>query len=183
MKPNEDDLRLLRWLQTKNDHDRAEQDEVDAFRQALTAGTRRADADDEEITQMKKFMRGQLPPFDLIQALLPPTRPATRADRRAAEANAREWGDYRFTSGEIRAWLAAGVHPDEAALVRDLIEEGISPDGLQLVVTHPDTGERLSILDVARSSHLSHRNLCAALDDCKIERTRQPRWWLWTRRS
>lgn len=172
----------LRWLKARTDRDRAEQDEIAEMRRRLTAGMPLAGTDDEELTRLKKFMCGNLPPSDLTRALLPPTRRATRQDHREAEANARAWHDYRFEAPEARAWLEAGIYPDEVGLVRDLIEEGISQADLNLIVTHPDTGERLTILEVARRSQLDHRDLCATFDACRIEQHRQPRWW-WSRRA
>jgi hypothetical protein len=62
----------------------------------------------------------------IARELLPPTRKATREDHAVAQLHARQWSDAGFPAAEVRAWLAAGVHPDESQVAVDCRVESIT---------------------------------------------------------
>lgn len=126
--------------------------------------------------------RGARPIIDdaIVQALLPTNREPEAEDRELALANAPAWRTERLTPEMVRTWLRAGAHPDEAHLASALLREGITPDLADEVVTDPDTGERVTILDLARPLHRAfrHRLLAELLDAAGVERAPRPfRWW------
>jgi hypothetical protein len=126
--------------------------------------------------------RGARPVIDdaVVQALLPVNREVEPADRDLALTHAPQWRSARLSSGQVRAWLRAGAHPEEAGLVAALLMEGITPDRGADVVTHPDTGERMTVLELARLEHRPARpqRLQDALDDAGVKRESRPfRWW------
>jgi len=113
----------------------------------------------------------------LERLLLPPSRPFTRQDVESAGAWAQSWEDYSFTYSEVESWLRCGLYPSESSLAASLVGEGITPDRLSEPVTHPDTGERLTVLDVARRmpearAYNRDATLCDLLDQAGVERTR-----------
>jgi hypothetical protein len=116
----------------------------------------------------------------IVQALLPENREPVMADRELALRNAPGWRAAWLGSDQVRAWLRAGAHPEEAELVVALLVEGITEDRAGEVVTHPDTGERMTVLDLARREHQPRhpRLLQRALDDVQVCRDPRPyRWW------
>jgi len=116
----------------------------------------------------------------IVQALLPANREPEPEDRELAYVNAPLWHTARLSPEMVRAWLGAGAHPEEAYLVSALLQEGISHERADELVTHPDTAERLTVLDLARREHraFQSRYLQDALDAAGVERLRRSfRWW------
>jgi hypothetical protein len=116
----------------------------------------------------------------IVQALLPTNREPEMEDRELALRNAPGWRAAWLGSDQVRAWLRAGAHPEEAELVVALLVQGITDDRADEVVTHPDTGERMTVLDLARHEHRPFlpRALQQALDDAQVSRDPRPyRWW------
>jgi hypothetical protein len=130
----------------------------------------------------KVVPRGARPVIDdaVVQALLPANREVEPEDRALALTHAPLWRSARLSSDQVRAWLRVGAHPEEAHLVAALLMEGITSDRGEDVVTHPDTGERMAVLELARREHdpRQPRALQEALDDAGVERDSRPfRWW------
>ena len=116
----------------------------------------------------------------IVQALLPTNREPEMEDRELALLHAPSWRAAWLSSDQVRAWLRAGAHPDEADLVVALLLEGITVDRGDELVTHPDTGERMTLLDLARRDHHPFRQeaLRLALDDAQVTHERRRyRWW------
>ena len=51
----------------------------------------------------------------IVQALLPANREPEMEDREAALLNAPAWRSAWLGSDQVRAWLRAGAHPEEAS--------------------------------------------------------------------
>jgi hypothetical protein len=116
----------------------------------------------------------------IVQALLPTNREPEMEDRELALRNAPGWRSAWLGSDQVRAWMRAGAYPEEAALVVALLVEGITDARADELVTHPDTGERMTLLDLARREHRPRqpRALQQALDDAEVRRDPRPyRWW------
>lgn len=155
---------LLRWLKEGSPQKRAEDAETARIRRNVMG-----DAGSREFYQ-REFKR-------FVKALLPPTRKATPHDYRQAERNVTGWQSLGYDVPDVQSWLRAGVDPGEYMLVADLVEEGVTPEMASEQFTHPRTGERVTILDVAHTFYANYRHnafhtLCEALDDAGVERVR-----------
>jgi len=154
---------LLRWLKESSAQKRAEDDEPAAMRRNLMG------------SGSHEFYQREFDKF--AKELLPPTRKATAHDFRQAERNVTGWQSLGYDAPDVQPWLRAGIDPGEYQLVADLVAEGVTPEMLSQPFTHPRTGERVTILDVAHSfyanyRHSEFRTFCEALDDAGIERVR-----------
>lgn len=115
-------------------------------------------------------------PFtDLERVFLPENRPFTGLDAQNARNFAAAWEEFDYTADAARGWLKAGLEPHESTLATLLEAEGIRPWMLREVIEHPDTGERLTILDVARRAPQTYvydkdKTFCDVLDDAGVER-------------
>jgi len=132
------------------------------------------------------------PLSELERLLLPTSRAFTKDDVQRAKNCAASWDEYGFEVHEVRTWLRSGLEPGDADMAASLIEEGITPSRLMEQFTHPSTGERTTILDVARGlpqvrAYDASKTLCNVLDDAGIERVRGaavlPRWLRHRRQS
>jgi hypothetical protein len=161
---------------------RAEEDEeLRAVRAALFCSTPTAPPRGRDLPPPPARRPGQFPPRptgddEIVRALLPPTRRATGPDWRSARTYARDWRTFGATAEEVRTWLRAGAAPEDGPLVAFLMDEGIGPARLMEQVEHPETGEQVTILDIARAVlgtfGTSADDLSKALDKAAVERTR-----------
>ena len=132
--------------------------------------------------RLRPARRGARPVIDdaVVQALLPENREPDLEDRELALRDAPSWRSAGLSPDLVRAWLRAGAYADEAHLATALLAEGVTPDGATQLVTHADTGERLTVLDLARREHRALQPLAleAALDGAGVERQRRSwGWW------
>lgn len=108
------------------------------------------------------------------RVFLPRSRKATADDFKQAAEFALRWRLARIDVDTADAWLRAGAHPHDQYLVALLLQEGISAEGSSVEVEHPNSGERLTILEFARKATASFgefENLGEALDSAKVDRT------------
>jgi hypothetical protein len=86
-------------------------------------------------------------------------------------------GGWGFNVGEATSWLRAGLEAGDAWLASQLSWEGITPDRLREVYTHPGVSGSLSSnwLSDFDQAKIWDRNLTLSrfFDDCLIERHRQ----------
>ncbi len=134
------------------------------------------DADAELLRQLKAGAKNRSDER-LRRLLLPPTRNPTRADHRQADRDLVGWQSIGFDADDVEPWLRAGAEPGDFDLVAELVGEGISPDRAGEQIEHLTTGERATVLDVARDFYRlyrtsEHRTLCEALDAAGVERVR-----------
>ncbi len=113
----------------------------------------------------------------LLKLLLPPTRKETRADYKQAERDLVGWQSIGFDADDVEPWLRAGAEPGDFNLVAELVAEGVGPGRAGKQFQHLRTGERVTILEVARDFYRfyrtsNYRTLCEALDDAGVERVR-----------
>lgn len=167
----EEEARLLAYLQTPSEEAKSEADELADIRDNLFRQT------------SWKGPPGPRPGSitdGIVRLFLPPTRRAKGRDWCDARRWRQEWTWAGFTRAEdIRPWLFAGAAPDEAGIVADLVSEGIVPARAGVQFEHPVTGERGTILDVARReydrSDFYRLSLSDALDEAGVERKRKPK--------
>jgi hypothetical protein len=151
------------WLKTPSEARQTEQDDLAGLRDYLRADRRGFD-----------------PAF--LRLLLPPTRRATAEDFRQAERDIVGWQGLGYGIEQARRWLESGTEPHEYWLVQELVAEGISPVRAAQQFEHPKTGERTTILDIARRFRDEFETLNDALDDAEIERVKGERPSNWFRR-
>lgn len=154
-----EDEACLAWFTTPSEARLVEKDADAQLLRELKAGTR--NRSDERLRRL----------------LLPPTRKATYADHRQAERDVVGWQSIGFDADDVEPWLRAGAEPGDFDLVAELIGEGISPDRAGEQIEHLATGERVTVLDVARDFYRlyrtsEYRTLCEALDAAGVERVR-----------
>ncbi len=162
-----------------------EDEELRAVRAALFSTTPTASRRGPDLPPPPPARRpNQFPPRPteddaIIRALLPPTRRANAQDWRSARTYAHDWRTFGATADDVRTWLRAGAAPEDGSLVAFLADEGITPARLMEQVEHPETGEQVTILDIARAVlgtfGTSADDLGKALDKAGVERTRQRR--------
>lgn len=121
----------------------------------------------------QKRPRTDLTDFDRIFL---PDGPFTAAQARYAGRLAQEWRDYGFTLGQTRKWLEAGLHETMAQVAAAARAQGLLQHRLGEAVTHPDTGERWTVLQVVIHCKGRPVELHDLLDGCKVERELQPDW-------
>lgn len=137
--------------------------------------------EDEAIRQYLLRGRRQRQPLTaLTRLLLPPTRRATGHEVAQARRNELGWVSIGFGVDRVGPWLRAGAFPHEYNLVADLVAEGIFAPRVSEQFEHPRTGERVTVLDVAREFFRTlgvndFRSLSEALDDAGVERTKGQR--------
>lgn len=157
--------------------------ELLAWLKRQTPDAEREASDDEAVGTYLNSGRRRQPTDELVTLLLPPTRRPTREVWQTARLNAQRWDGLGLATAVVRAWLVAGLHPEESDVAHALISEGITPDYSARVFADPETAERLSILEFVRR-HLPdpYKPLSRWLDEAGVERTPSPHplKWRWT---
>lgn len=151
----------------------AEAREVAELRRRLGASTRRVEeADAAELRGIERYLKRGTASPEVVKALLPINRRALREDWQLARKEGLVWERLAFTASDVVAWLRAGVFPDEPELADRLACEGVTATMAETVVEHPDTGERMSLVELGRASiEDGYRSLGNLLDLAGIERT------------
>jgi hypothetical protein len=154
---------VLAWLRSPTEKQQAEHDALTGVRDYLTSDR-------------------QGPDPEFLRLLLPPTRPATRDDYHRARHDLLGWQSLGYEIDDVRPWLRAGLEPNESGLAAELVAEGITPTRGMQQFEHPRTGERITVLDLARRFHIDFNSLNDALDDAGVERVKGVRPSRWSRR-
>jgi hypothetical protein len=153
---------VLAWLKSPTDTQLAERDALTGVRDYLTSDRKGPDS-------------------EFLRTLLPPTRPATRDDYHRARHDLLGWQSLGYDIDDVRPWLLAGLEPGEPSLAAELVAEGITPTRAKQQFEHPRTGERITVLDIARRFHIDFDSLNDALDDAGVQRVKGMRPSRWRR--